>query len=76
MNILIALLVFLIFFIALLLFRTLRFRDRSTAVEPISAISIKEAQIAHHLSEVVQIQSISKVDAADIDQHPFIEMRD
>ena len=76
MNLLIALLVFLIFFIALLLFRTLRFRDRSTAVEPIPAISIKETRIAHHLSEVVQIQSVSKVDAADVDQQPFIVMRD
>ncbi len=76
MNILIALLVFLIFFIALLLFRTLRFRDHSTAVEPIPAIKIQETQIAHHLSEAVQIQSISKVGAAAVDQQPFMVMRD
>lgn len=76
MNILIALLVSIIFFIAFLLFRTLRFRDRLTAVEPIPAISIHESQIAHHLSEVIQIQSISKVDAADVDQQPFIEIRE
>jgi len=75
MNTLIALLVLLIFFIALLLFRTLRFRGRSTAVEPIPAISIHETQIAHHLSEAVQIRSVSKVDAADADQQPFIIMR-
>ena len=76
MNLLIALLVILIFFIAFLLFRTLRFRDRSMAVEPIPAISIHETQIAHHLSEAVQIRSVSKVDAADVDQQPFIVMRD
>ncbi len=76
MNILIAVLVIILFFIAFLLFRTLRFRDRSTAVEPIPAISIHETQIAHHLSEAVQIRSISKVDAADVDQQPFLAMRD
>jgi carboxypeptidase PM20D1 len=76
MNIIIALLVILIFFIALLLFRTLRFRDRSTSAEPISSKSIHETQIAHHLSEAVQIQTISKVNAADVDQQPFIEIRD
>ena len=76
MNILIALLVIILFFIAFLLLRTLRFRDRSTAVEPIPAINIHENQIAHHLSEAVQIRSISKVDAADVDQQPFIAMRD
>jgi len=76
MNILIALLVIFIFFIAFLLFRTLRFRDRSTAMEPIPAISIHENQIAHHLSEAVRIRSVSKVDAADVDQQPFIAMRD
>jgi len=76
MNSLIVLLVILIFFIALLLFRTLRFRDRSTALEPIPAISIHETQIAHHLSEAVQIRSVSKVDASDADQQPFIVMRD
>ena len=76
MNILIALLVILIFFIAFLLFRTLRFRDRLTAMEPIPTISIQENQIAHHLSEAVRIRSVSKVDAADVDQQPFIVMRD
>jgi carboxypeptidase PM20D1 len=76
MNILIAILVFFIFFTAFLLFRTLRFRDHSTSVEPIPAISIHETQIAHHLSEAVQIRSVSKVDAADVDQQPFIAMRD
>ena len=76
MNILIVLLGIIIFFIALLFFRTMRFRDHSTAVEPIPAISIHETQIAHHLSEVIQIQSVSKVDAADVDQQPFIVMRD
>ena len=76
MNILIALLVIFIFFIAVLLFRTLRFRDRSTAMEPIPAISINENQIAHHLSEAVQIRSVSKVDAVDVDQQTFIAMRD
>jgi carboxypeptidase PM20D1 len=76
MNILITLIVTIIFFIVFLLFRTLRFRDCSTVVEPIPAISIHETKIAHHLSEVVQIQSVSKVDAADVDQQSFIEIHE
>ena len=76
MNILIALLVSIIFTIAILLFRTLRFRDRSTALEPISAISIEKNQIAQHLSEAVRIRSVSKVDGTDVDRQPLLEMRD
>jgi carboxypeptidase PM20D1 len=76
MNILIALLVSLIFLTALILFRTLRFRDRSNAVEPIPAISIDEGLIAQHLSEAVKIPSVSKVDAEDVDRNPLLELRD
>ncbi|MCD6577519.1 MAG: M20 family peptidase [Anaerolineaceae bacterium] len=75
MDILIALLVIFIFFTAFLLLRTLRLQGRSPAVDTISPMDIHEAQIAHHLSEAIQIRSISKVDAADEDQQPFIEMR-
>jgi len=76
MNLLIALLVTAIFFVAFLLFRTLHFRDRSKAVEPIHAIKIDEAQIARHLSEAIQVRTISKINASDVDQQPFIEIRD
>jgi len=58
------------------LFRTLRFRDRSTTVESIAGISIDETRIAQHLSEAVKIRSVSKVDAADVDRKPLLEMRD
>ena len=75
MDILIALLVIFIFFTAFLLLRTLRLQGRSPVVDTISPMDIHEAQIAHHLSEAIQIRSISKVDAADEDQQPFIEMR-
>lgn len=74
MNILIALLVSLIFLISTLLFRTLRFRDRSAKAEPIPDVSIDEDQIAQHLSEAVQIRSVSKVDAADVDRQPLLDM--
>lgn len=76
MNFIIALLVIFIFLAAFLLLSTLRFRDHSKNVELIPPISVNETQIANHLSEAVQISSISKLDPTDADQRPFTEMHE
>ncbi|MDO9546000.1 MAG: M20 family peptidase [Pelolinea sp.] len=75
MNILIPLLAIIFFLIAFLFIRTLSFRERSSRIQPIPPIDIQKDQIAQHLSEVVQIPSISKVGALDTDQQPFIAIK-
>ena len=76
MNILFALLAIIIILIAFLFLRTLSFRRRSSSIQAIPVIGIEDDQIAQHLSEVIQIRSISKVDASDADQQPFVTIRD
>lgn len=77
MTLIFTLLSIIILLIAFLFIRTLSFRGRSSAgVQAIPVIDIQEDQIAQHLSEVVQIRSISKVGALETDQQPFIAIKD
>ena len=76
MNIVFPLLAITLLFIAFLVIHTLSFRGRSSETQTIPVIDIQKDLIAQHLSEIVQIKSISKVDALEADQQPFIAIKD
>jgi carboxypeptidase PM20D1 len=76
MNILIPLLVLFVVIIAILFIRALKFHGPSLDVQPIPKMDFDLDQVAQHLSEAIQIKSVSKVNASDADQQPFVEMKE
>jgi len=76
MTMLISLLALIFVLTTFLLIRALNFRGSSVDVQSIPKIDILEDQVAQHLSEVIQIQSISKIGASDVDQQPFVVIKE
>ncbi|MCD6356122.1 MAG: M20/M25/M40 family metallo-hydrolase [Anaerolineaceae bacterium] len=76
MNLLIPLLVPILFLIAFMLLRTLRLRQRPARVEPVAVEEVDEIAIAHHLSEAIQIPTVSTVGMKDADRKPLLAMHE
>lgn len=75
MNIWILIFALLIILIALMLFRTLRLQKKPIDLSPVERAHVS-TQIAEHLSEIVRIQSISRIDPAPEDLKPFLEVHE
>ena len=65
----------LIILIALMLFRTLRLQKKPVDLSPVERAHVS-TQIAEHLSEIVRIQSISRINPAPEDLKPFLEVHE
>jgi carboxypeptidase PM20D1 len=76
MDLLISLLVLFIVLVVILFIRALKFHGRLLDVQPVPIIDFDLDQVTQHLSEAIQIKSVSKVNASDADQQPFIEMKE
>jgi carboxypeptidase PM20D1 len=76
MNITLSLLVLFILLITILIIRAVNFHGPLLDVQSVPQTDFDLDQVAQHLSEVIQIKSISKVNASDADQMPFIELKE
>ena len=73
MNILIPTFALLILLLAYMLFRTLRLQKRQDPSAPIEK-NEASAKIADHLSEIIRIKSVSRIDPAPEDLQPFLQI--
>ena len=74
MNLILVPIALLIFLIAWMLFRTLKLQHVPDEVEPAPKASIDSALVSRHLSQALQIKTISKMEMSLEDRKPFLEM--
>ncbi len=74
MNILLILLAFFIFVIAFMLMRTFRLSKYPDPVSPVEKTDIDQKTVSAHLSQLIQIKSISTESAAAFDPQPFLDI--
>src|SRR6187402_1600890 len=74
-KILLAFVLFLLIFIAFLAFRTFTFKSRQLSVTPISKIAISDSA-KFHLSQAIQIKTISPEDPVDFDSAAFYQLQE
>lgn len=74
MNLILIPLAFLIFLLAWMLFRTLKLQRSPDAVEPAPAAPIDSGQVSRHLSQAIQIKTVSKTEMGVHDYQPFLDL--
>jgi len=74
MNLILVPIAFLIFLSAWMLFRTLKLQRVPDEVEPAPKAPIDSNQVSRHLSQVIQIKTISKMEMSEEDRKPFLEL--
>src|SRR5687768_12493552 len=74
-KLLLALALFLFIFIAFLAFRTFTFKSRQFPIAPIAKIAVSDSA-KFHLSQAIQIKTISPEDPADFDSVQFYKFRE
>src|SRR5688572_4486327 len=74
-KLLLALALFLLIFIAFLAFRTFTFKSRQLPIAPIAKIAVSDSA-KFHLSQAIQIKTISPEDPADFDSVQFYKFRE
>jgi len=74
MNILIILLVLFFLILLWMLVRTLRLKKMPPEVSAVEKPQIDKERLSTHLSEAIQIKTVSKMEMSDEDREPFLEM--
>jgi carboxypeptidase PM20D1 len=74
MNILIPVFAILIILVGFMLFRTLRLQKKPDGIARAEKPAVNRDTIAEHLSALVRIPSISRIDPSTEDIHPFLEV--
>ncbi len=72
MNFLLVLAAFVVFLIAFIFFQTIRFKRIPTKVEAVEIARVKKDEALQHLSQLIQIRSISR--EGEVDQQPFLDI--
>jgi carboxypeptidase PM20D1 len=75
MNLILVPLALLIILVGWMLFRTIKLQHTPDEVEPAPKSPIDTAQISQHLSQAIQIKTISKMEMTEEDRSPFLEMQ-
>jgi carboxypeptidase PM20D1 len=65
----------LVFLLAWMLFRTLKLQRTPGEVEPAPKSPIDTNLISRHLSQAIQIKTISKIEMSEDDRRPFLELQ-
>jgi carboxypeptidase PM20D1 len=76
MNLILVPIALLIFLDAWMLFRTLKLQRVPDEVEPAPKAPIDSSQVSKHLSEAIQIKTISKMEMNESDRKPFLELHE
>ena len=76
MNILIPILAVIIFLVAFMLMRTVKLQNHPTPTDTFALKAVDEAVVAKHLSEIVQIRSVSQIDPKPEDLRPFLKIHE
>jgi len=74
MNFILVPIALIIFLITWMLIRTLQFQHVPSDVEPAEKISVDKLLVSKHLSEAIQVRTISKSVMTDEDRTPFVQM--
>jgi carboxypeptidase PM20D1 len=74
MNLILVPIALLIFLVAWMLFRVLMMQRVPDEVEPAPKAPIDRNQVSKHLSEAIQIKTISKMEMSEGDRKPFLEL--
>jgi uncharacterized protein YpmS len=74
MNIFLILLALLIFLIAYMLFRTFKLSKYPDPVSAIEKPDIDQKVVSEHLSQLIQIKSISSESAVNFNPQPFLDI--
>ena len=74
MNLILVPVALLVFLLAWMLFRTLKLQRTPDEVEPAPQAPIDSNLISRHLSQAIQIKTISKMEMSEDDRRPFLEL--